>query len=211
MSILTFLKVFNRNSDLYSQSGQDQFAYNLCGNNGTYLEIGAYHPVLNSNTYHLETKCNWRGLSIEIDLKWKNLWDKNVERRNEIIWDNVFNLELNKILKEKNFNKRINYLSCDIETPAESLKILKKLINDGLAFDYISLEHDKYKIGDLYEKKGINYLLKNDYKVAVKDVYSRNKKKKIYETWFVHNDRFQDELSYDKWKLKYFKNSIFIK
>ena len=31
----------NKNKDNYSQSGQDQFAYNISGDNGIYLEIGA--------------------------------------------------------------------------------------------------------------------------------------------------------------------------
>ena len=36
------------------QSLQDAFAYEITGNNGTYIEIGAAFPVTGSNTYALE-------------------------------------------------------------------------------------------------------------------------------------------------------------
>ena len=64
MRFFNFLKKTNNN---FSQSGQDQFAYNISGLNGIYLEIGAHHPLLNSNTYNLEVACNWKGISIEND------------------------------------------------------------------------------------------------------------------------------------------------
>ena len=51
MSFLSLLK--KKKNDDFSQSGQDQFAYNISGINGIYLEIGAHHPIINSNTYKL--------------------------------------------------------------------------------------------------------------------------------------------------------------
>ena len=68
------MKLFNflRGKDnKFSQSGQDQFAYNISGSNGTYLEIGAHDPVINSNTFNLEVKCEWKGISIEYDKSFK--------------------------------------------------------------------------------------------------------------------------------------------
>ena len=56
MSFLNFFKTDRENK--YSQSGQDQFAYNISGSNGLYLEIGAHHPIINSNTFILEKICN---------------------------------------------------------------------------------------------------------------------------------------------------------
>ena len=87
MRIFNFLK---KNNDFYSQSGQDQFAYNLSGLNGFYLEIGAHHPIINSNTFKLEKDCNWKGLSIEYDKSYKDDWDKCIDRKNEVIWDANF-------------------------------------------------------------------------------------------------------------------------
>jgi len=42
----------------YSQAGQDIFALNLSGKNGTYSEVGALQPKFRSNTYLLEVEHN---------------------------------------------------------------------------------------------------------------------------------------------------------
>lgn len=206
MRIFNFLK---KNNDFYSQSGQDQFAYNLSGLNGFYLEIGAHHPIINSNTFKLEKDCNWKGLSIEYDKSYKDEWDKCIDRKNEVIWDDAFNIDFSLLAKQKNFPNKINYLSCDIEPASNTFKILKKIIRSEISFDYISFEHDKYNEGNIHEKLALEFLNKNDYKVAIKDVYSRNKKQKIYETWFVNNKINFIEVNYSEWRKTFYKNEIF--
>ena len=206
MRIFNFLK---KNNDFYSQSGQDQFAYNLSGLNGFYLEIGAHHPIINSNTFKLEKDCNWKGLSIEYDKSYKDDWDKCIDRKNEVIWDDAFNIDFSLLAQQKNFPNKINYLSCDIEPASNTFKILKKIIKSGISFDYISFEHDKYNEGNIYEKLALEFLSKNDYKVAIEDVYSRNKKQKIYETWFVNNKTNFIEVNYSEWRKTFYKNEMF--
>ena len=206
MRIFNFLK---RNNDFYSQSGQDQFAYNLYGLNGFYLEIGAHHPVINSNTFRLEKNCNWKGLSVECDKSYKEDWDKCIDRKNEVVWNDAFSIDFSLLAQQKNFPSKINYLSCDIEPASNTFKILKKIIKSGISFDYISFEHDKYNEGNIYEKLAIEFLSKNHYKVAIKDVYPRNKKQKIYETWFVNNKINFIEINYSEWRKTFYKNEIF--
>src|SRR5210317_92264 len=128
---------FNKNKDDYSQSGQDQFAYNISGEKGIYLEIGAHHPVINNNTYRLEVECGWKGLSVEFDQTFKKFWDDNKIRQNPIIWKDAFKVDYKSYFKEYSFSDRINYLSCDIEPPIHTLNILKKIIDIGLSFDFI--------------------------------------------------------------------------
>jgi len=99
-------------------------------------------------------------------------------------------------------------LSCDIETPEENFKILKKLHRFNLKFDFISFEHDRYKLGDQFEKQTKNFLLDNGYKIAVNDVYSRGKKKKIYETWFVDCEIDFKKIEYKDWKNKIYTKSF---
>ena len=207
MRILNFIK--SKKDDYYSQSGQDQFAHNLSGFGGFYLEIGAHHPLINSNTYNLEVKCNWKGISVEYDKSFQSHWKNQVERKNLIIWDDAFNINYEKLSKDNLIPKRINYLSCDIEPPQKTFDILKKIINAGIDFDFISFEHDKYNEGTKYEVLSSNYLLNNNYKIAVKDVFSRGKKRKIYETWFVHNDIDFEIMDYLNWKMSFYKKSIF--
>ncbi len=206
MKFFNFLK---KNSDYFSQSGQDQFAYNISGLNGIYLEIGAHHPIINSNTYNLEIECNWKGVSIENDLSFKSLWDKNTKRKNEVIWDDAFNINYELLIKKKKFPNRLSYLSCDIEPAENTFKILKQIVNSNLSFDYISFEHDKYDIGDKYEKLSFDFLNEHNYKIAIKDVYSRNKKNKVFETWFVNKNMNFKEMEYDVWKKKFYINNKF--
>ncbi len=206
---MKFFKFLKKKSDHFSQSGQDQFAYNISGLNGIYLEIGAHHPIINSNTYNLEIDCKWKGISIENDLNFKSSWDKYGNRKNEIIWDNAFSIDYELLIKRKGFPRRLNYLSCDIEPAENTFNILKKIINSDLSFDYISFEHDKYSIGDKYEKLSFKFLNKNKYKVAIKNVYSRNKKNKIFETWFIHEDIKFKEMEYSNWKSKFYSKNQF--
>ena len=206
------MKLFNflrKKDNKFSQSGQDQFAYNISGSNGTYLEIGAHDPVINSNTFNLEVKCNWNGISVEYDKSFQMSWGDNKQRKNNVIWDDAFNINYSSLIKQRELPNRLNYLSCDIEPAENTFNILKKVISSELNFDFISFEHDKYSIGNKYEDLSIEYLKNYNYKVAVKDVYSRNKRYKIYETWFVNNDIDFEEMDYSVWKKVYYKSSKF--
>ena len=206
------MKLFNflrKKDNKFSQSGQDQFAYNISGSNGTYLEIGAHDPVINSNTFNLEVKCNWNGISIEYDKSFQMSWDDNKLRKNSVVWDDAFNINYSSLIKQRELPNRLNYLSCDIEPAENTFNILKKVISSELNFDFISFEHDKYSIGNKYEDLSIEYLKNYNYKVAVKGVYSRNKRYKIYETWFVNNDIDFEEIDYNVWKKEYYKSSKF--
>ena len=206
------MKLFNfirKKDNKFSQSGQDQFAYNISGSNGTYLEIGAHDPVINSNTFNLEVKCNWNGISIEYDKSFQMSWGDNKLRKNNVVWDDAFNINYSSLIKQRELPNRLSYLSCDIEPAENTFNILKKVISSELNFDFISFEHDKYSIGNKYEDLSIEYLKNYNYKVAVKDVYSRNKRYKIYETWFVNNDIDFEEMDYSVWKEEHYKSSKF--
>ncbi len=54
MKFLTkkILKFFYKISD-YSQAGQDLFALELFGKNGTYIDVGSGEPKIGNNTYSL--------------------------------------------------------------------------------------------------------------------------------------------------------------
>ena len=208
---MNFFDLFkNKNNNFFSQSGQDQFAYNISGLGGFYLEIGAHHPIINSNTFKLEKECNWKGVSIEFDKSFIPDWEKYPERKNKVIWDDAFSVDYYSLKKQIGTPKRINYLSCDIEPPENTFNILKKIIDAGLVFDFISFEHDKYNEGNKYDDLSYDFLSINDYKVAIKDVYSRNKKNKIYETWYVHKEISFEEINYKTWKEKFYRSNNFI-
>lgn len=71
-------------NDLYlSQYGQDYYLEkcNLLRKNSFFVEVGSSHPIFNSNTYYLEKKYGYQGISIDA-IDYKN--DFAAERPNTI-------------------------------------------------------------------------------------------------------------------------------
>ena len=89
------------------------------------------------------------------------------------------------------------------EEALESFAALKKVINDGIEPKLIAFETDKYRESIDYEKLAYDFLFTKNYKIAVYDVYSELKKKKIYETWFISNEVNFDKTSYSQWVKKF--------
>jgi hypothetical protein len=117
--------------------------------NGTWLEIGCGHSMGGgTNTLCLEKYFQWNGISIDSGEAWDvaysngNLdlvplsqeWASNRPAVNFIQTDA---LELDY----KTFPKRIDYLQIDIDSPEQSLLLLKKVTRD-INFSVITFEHD---------------------------------------------------------------------
>jgi hypothetical protein len=185
-----------------SQAWQDIFVHSICGANGTYIEIGAYKPKKANNTYNLEKHFNWTGFSVEINNRYKNDWEKG--RKNKIYWADALEFNYLKAIEEQLLPKKINYLSCDIEPPNNTLTALKRVINQDVLFDCITFEHDRandrWKDDKTdYEKLATEFLKANGYKVAVTDVYAFNDPTYIFETWYVHNSIDFNPMTFDEW------------
>jgi hypothetical protein len=197
--------MYQTNSQLY----QDVFALTTAKNK-TYIEIGAAGPIKINNTYLLEQN-GFTGFSIE----WKDTrveqWKNPSVRINSIYCADAISFDYLQGIKENNLSKNVGYLSCDIEPPSNTFAALKRVIEQGIVFDCITFEHDKYQSEIDYDPIVTEYLLSKGYKVAVKDVYRLRKhrpegsKKKILrkcfmETWFVHSSIDFQEKTYDDWK-----------
>ncbi len=187
-----------------SQSLQDRFALEICKNK-TYIEIGGNHPVKMNNTFLLETLENWKGFSIELDSKFRKVWNKS-GRKNKIYWDNALTFDYLNALVENNLTTKIGYLSCDIEPPYNTFSALKKVIELGIEFECITFEHDQYQFKEHdFNQEAINFLSNYGYKVAVTDVCVANTEN-YFETWFVKNDIVFDQTTYKEWKSKFNKS-----
>jgi len=187
----------------YSQAKQDFFAHSIVGDGGTYIEIGGNDPIICSNTYSLEVDCGWKGFSVELDQQHKPKWKSCVERNNQIYWDNALSFNYLQALKDNNMPTHINYLSCDIEPPINTLNALKRVIELGITFDCITFEHDAYQnhTGIDFNQLATAFLAEYGYKVAVHDVFVRSKKiNNIFETWFVRNDLEFMPCSFTDWR-----------
>ena len=190
-----FLKRFE-----YSEAGQDIFALNLIGKNGTYLEVGGFKPKLDSNTYILETQNNWRGITIEFKKELQSLWSSCKERKNRIYFEDALKFDYKTALEENNLPLHLNYLSCDIDPRDKTFAALKKILKEGLSFDFISFEHDDYTSDESYHKLASEYLIPKGYKIAVNNIYPKNKKNKIFETWFVNSKINFEPIEFSEWK-----------
>lgn len=186
----------------HSMSYQDEFAYRLIGNKGTYIEIGGHDPIRHSNTYNLEVYKRWQGFSIELDKTHKIAWENCNERKNKIYWDNALTFNYLDALNQLNLPTKINYLSIDIEPASNTFEALTIIINQNIEFDIITFEHDIYREEENFDLKSRDFLGSKGYKVAVENVYFKKKLKsnpRIYETWFI-NSKFK------KWKTMDYKN-----
>lgn len=124
--------------ETYSQTAQDTIAYKFSTLN-SYIEVGAQGPIGRNNTYLLE-KNGWTGISFEIDLIYRGVWESSDRDMSRIKFMNAYDFDFNSL------DSRIGYLSLDIDT--ETLNFYKKKIRpSGIKFDVISMEHDAF--GDL--------------------------------------------------------------
>ena len=207
--MFNFKKLFYKTS-LYSQAGQDLFAYELFALNGTYIAVGAGDPIRGNNCYMLETNYNWRGFSVDIgdsdeDIRQnlKSRWLKHPERKNMIYWSDAITFNYMQGINENNLDKNIDFLSCDIDPQEKTLMALKKVILDGIKPKLICFETDFYREKKDYSLLAYNFLEPYNYKIGVKNVYSNLKKNKIFETWFLRNDVDFQTIDYSTWVKKF--------
>ena len=184
----------------------DRFAYGLSGPAGTYIEIGACGPHQRSNTVALE-RYGWRGFGVELDQDKHQLGWQTSGRKNPIYWNDAITFDYQAAVKEQGLPQRINFLQVDIEPPEFTFQALRRVIEQGLVFDYITFEHDDYAWDTCYHDIATEYLKTHGYKVAVYNVCSQRKRNpgvwSHMETWYVKDDVPFNTIEFFEWKLKY--------
>jgi hypothetical protein len=168
-----------------SQCGQESFAFFTSGHRkfGSYLEIGAGDWLKLSNTYILENKMKWKGVSLEIQKKLANNFNKY--RSNPCLAIDALTADYSTILSKYNLPKFIDYLSVDIEPAENSLAALKSIPFETYSFGFITFEHDlnvaesNYKI----QAESRQFLLNHGYLLYIPDIKLNGKS---FEDWFIH-------------------------
>lgn len=170
-----------------SQAGQESFVLELTRNkfNGAYIEIGAGHPIVDSNTYILETEFSWRGISLEIDEIKSNYF--NQVRGNKCIKADATIYNWVVYLKQVNWPSNFDYLQLDIEPAKNTFKAMINFPLKKYKPSIITFEHDKYtgSFNWLFQIFGFIYLTLNGYKRVSKDVTPFEHKNRIFEDWYV--------------------------
>jgi hypothetical protein len=181
--------------DSYSQAYQDLFVYSVLNKkyNGTFVEIGSNHPITHNNTYILESKYNWRGLMVEYDSSFEQLYKihrpKSIYRLQDArVVDYKFILDTN------NFPLNIDYLQIDLDvnnkSTLDTLILLNKTVFDKYKFASITFEHDIYT-GNYYDTQAISRKILNErgYILVFENVsVFWQGGYKPFEDWYVHPD-----------------------
>jgi hypothetical protein len=173
------------------QAQQDKFVLHALGfkRGGTFLEIGANHPIKINNTYTLEHDYDWRGIMVEYDSKWLPYYKNHRSESIHVIQD-ATTIDYKQLLDRTGLPTTIDYLQIDLEVENRStLSVLEKLdaeVFDTYTFSTVTFEHDIYR-GNFFDTRMISRdIFERRGYVRVFGDISNEEAKYVYEDWYVH-------------------------
>lgn len=174
-----------------SQASQDNFVYSLIygildkQDKGYYLEIGAGDPVYINNSYFFEKNFQWEGVSIDISEDLHKCWYDS--RKNSLVIQNALKSDYKKILQR--FPRVIDYLSLDVDGYYD--EVLKKIPLNDYVFKVITIEHDLYRFGDVFQKEERRTLRSYGYHLLCSNVKDNGL---MFEDWWIHPSAFPTDI-----------------
>jgi len=167
------------NNQYYSQALQDLFVLSCLNGKteGTFLELGCDDPYRISNTYLLESRFKWKGVSVDINKNCELMFKESVRTCTLLIQDATA-LDFDSICTTLG-TTHIDYLSLDLEPASITLKALKSIPFDRLSFSVITFEHDAYRFGDEARTPSREYLESKGYIRIVENVDN-------FEDWYIN-------------------------
>jgi hypothetical protein len=188
----------------YSLERQDEFVWALLGDvwNGTFLDIGCHYPYGSSNTYIFEKERNWTGLGFDIvdSTPWTGPFDWVTRRpKTKFIQTDVTKPEFTQILLDNVPRLTIDYVSLDVDTEIPGFghrnlgwEVLPKMIDGGIKFKVMTMEHEYCYNGDLVRKPSRDLLHGLGYKMLFEDVCFPDGK--IWEDWWIDPSYFPSDI-----------------
>ena len=179
------------NISFFSQATQDIFVTKMLRGKekGFYLEIGGGHPSESNNTFLLETRYEWSGLSLEHDQKLVDLY--NSTRGNKTLLVDATHFDYLNQLALMNAPKQIDYLSIDINPAENTYAALLKIPHDSYRFSVITYEHDRYQSGDEFMELSRSFLKSLGYQLVVSNLRTFGKD---FEDWWVDPNKITPDL-----------------
>lgn len=177
----------------YSQVFQDIFILSVLNGKkgGTYLEIGAQQPFYQSNTALLETKFDWKGVSVEIKEDLCKMFAE--QRSNKIICKDATQIDYEKLLRENYSDRVVDYLQIDIEPSNITFEALLAIPFEQYKFKIITYEHDYYvDMTNSYRDKSRRYLKSLGYELVVENVSGNDFCP--FEDWWIHPDLVDEDI-----------------
>lgn len=184
----------------FSQAHQESFVINVLDHktDGFYLELGSGWGIKNSNTYLLESKYNWNGVSVDVDPH--RIADFNSLRNNKCIFADARRFDFKKLLDSVGAPTQIDYLQMDIHPASDTLIALKNLPLDNYRFSVITYEHNGY-IDDNHKQIQLESqeILKNlGYELVVENLIFEQMNI-AYEDWWIDPAVIKKE-NYEKFR-----------
>jgi hypothetical protein len=177
----------------YSEAFQDIFILTILNgkNNGTYLEIGGGLPFYGNNTYLLESKFGWNGITLDIDTESSERFFR--DRENISLCSNALQVDYSCLLEDCHMPNNIDYLQLDCDPPNVTYEILNKIPFDKYKFAIITYEHDYY-IDETksFQDKSKKYLESLGYLRVISNISPDDNRP--YEDWWVHPDLVDMEM-----------------
>jgi len=166
----------------YSQAFQDMFVLSVLDGKreGTYVEIGGYHPTADSNTYLLESVFGWKGIAFEIVPE--RVAEYNAFRKNKCLCEDATTVDYHGIFRKHGLPHRIDYLQVDIEPAENTLKALFRVPFCDYKFSVITFETDAWMYGNDVRDDSRILLSLFGYKMVAGDVTILGRK---FEDWWV--------------------------
>lgn len=170
----------------FSQAYQDIFILTMLNGkkNGIFVEIGAYDGKEISNTFLLEKKFNWSGISIDINDVSKSFQQNN--RKSKLLIKDALSINYEQLFIENGFSDNIDYLQLDIEPSINTFNCLKKIPFDKYKFSIITYETDAYCSSNEFRNKSRKILKNYGYELIAGDVC--NIGMDPFEDWYAHPD-----------------------
>lgn len=144
---------------------QEEFVVNVLKEKkeGFFVEVGSHHPKIQNNTFNLEKIYGWKGLALEIQREYVDLYNK--ERNSLCLKENALTFDYRNFFIQNNFPKQIDYLQIDVDDTPKYAN-LKALINIPLSeyrFSVITLEHDVVRDFTLEKMREAQRLILNSF------------------------------------------------
>lgn len=170
----------------YSQALQDIFILTFLDGkrNGTYLEIGCYHPTKINNT-KLLTEFGWSGVSIDWWPDATMLWE-DLRPDSSFMLADARKIDYNKLLDDHAMTDRIDFLQIDIDT--KNSVLLSKVLQTGRKFSVIMFEHDLYAGNEDEKIRSTQLLEEQGYKKIIENICCKDFRADqfvAFEDWWI--------------------------
>jgi len=170
---------------------QDEFVFHVLAkhqDSGTFLDVGCATPVAANNTHVLETFFGWSGFAfdignVEITEDWSQF--RNTPFHQVDASSASFSQLLERLIPEP---KIVDYVSLDIDMYDTSFSLdgLKRILEAGITFKSMTLEHESFKHAHTIASATRELLRDNGYETLFEDVSFEDGNP--WEDWWIKPD-----------------------